>query len=296
MSDYTITSTIPVHETGILCAHVVGNVIATGSYDRTVRLSELTTGATLLTLRGHKKAVRCVQISNNLTISGSNDNSIRVWNNRTGACIKELVGHKAPVTAMQVLEDNYLMSSSQDSTIKLWDLDRGECHDTFRQNGPIECFQSVEDLVVIAAKGGHYNSTLFAIDSHTGERVQTYQNAHWVKSLHFDGRNLVTGHYFPYVVKSWDISTGLCHYELSGHQGAVGGLQWRAHGRQLFSCSKEDNIHVWSTDTKSCMRVLDGQKQVSGLQCLNQHLVSWSELNGDVAIWTSQQPMPILTY
>jgi WD40 repeat protein len=133
--DYNISSSILVHETGITCAHAVGNVMATGSYDRSVRLTELTTGTTLLTLRGHKKAVRCVKVSNNLIISGSNDNTIRVWNGRTGACIKEFVGHKAPVTALQMLDDNYLMSSSQDSTIKIWDMDHGECFDTFRENG-----------------------------------------------------------------------------------------------------------------------------------------------------------------
>jgi len=258
-----------------------------------VRLTELTTGTTLLTLRGHKKAVRCVKVSNNLIISGSNDNTIRVWNGRTGACIKEFVGHKAPVTALQMLDDNYLMSSSQDSTIKIWDMDHGECFDTFRENGPIECFQAVEDIVVVAAKGGHFNSTLFALDQHTGQRVRTYQNPHWIKSMLFDGNQILTGHYFPYVVKSWDVSTGLCHYELSGHQGTVAGLTWQdPSGRRLLSCSKEDSIHLWSTDTKSCMRVFD-QKHVSGLQCLDRRLVSWSELHGNVNIWQQQ---PILAY
>jgi len=292
ISDYAIISTLPIHETGILCAHVSGNVIATGSYDRCVRLTELNTGTTLFTFKGHKKAVRCVKIANNLIISGSNDNTIRVWNGRTGVCIKEFIGHRAPVTGLQLLDDNYLMSSSQDSTIKIWDMDRGECFDTFRENGPIECFQAVEDLVVVAAKGGHFNSTLFALDQHTGQRVRTYKNPHWIKSLLFDGNNLVTGHCFPYVVKSWDVSTGLCHYELSGHQGAVACLQWQdTSGHRLLSCAKEDNIHLWSTDTQSCMRVLDAQKHVSGMQSLDQHLVSWSDLHGNIMVWQQQQPI-----
>lgn len=286
MADYFTSATLPIHETGILTAHVVGNVIATGSYDRNVCLTELATGTTLLTLRGHKKAVRCVKIANNLIISGSNDNTIRVWNGRTGACVKEFVGHKAPVTAIQLLEDGYLMSSSQDCTVKLWDMDRGDCFDTFRLSGPIECFQVVDDIAVVAAKGGHFNSTLFALDHHTGQRVRTYENPHWIKSLLFDGQRLITGHYFPYVVKSWDMSTGLCHYELSGHSGAVACMQFQdATGKSLVTCAKEDSIHLWSTDTRSCLRVLDSQKHVSGIQCANQHIISWSEQHGKVQLW-----------
>lgn len=248
MCDYSIVSLIPAHETGITCAHVNGNVVATGSFDKTVRLTDVPTATTLLTLRGHKKAPRCVKIVNDLIISGSNDHTLRIWNGRTGACIKELVGHKAPVTGLQILEDNYMMSGSLDSTIKLWDIDRGECVDTFltagmlillvffhyfysipmsyqikiclylAPTGPVECFQASDDIVVVGAKGSHYNNTLFALDHHTGQRVRTYENPHWVKSLAFDGTRLVTGHYFPYVVKVWDVSTGRSTFELSGHK------------------------------------------------------------------------------
>ena len=135
MSDYSVVAQLPIHETGITCAHVNGSIVATGSYDKTVRLTDMTTATTLVTLRGHKKAPRCVKITNDLVISGSNDHTLRIWNGRTGACIKELVGHKAPVTGLQLLEDNYMMSGSHDSTIKLWDVDRGECVDTFLTAG-----------------------------------------------------------------------------------------------------------------------------------------------------------------
>lgn len=135
MLDYSIVSLLPIHETGVTCAHVHGNVVATGSYDRTVRLTDLASATTLLTMRGHKKAPRCVKIANDLIFSGGNDNTLRIWNGRTGACIKELIGHKAPVTGIELLEENFLLSGSQDSTMKLWDIDSGECVDTFLSTG-----------------------------------------------------------------------------------------------------------------------------------------------------------------
>lgn len=291
MSDYSVVSLIPIHETGITCAHVSGNLVATGSFDRTVRLTDLSTATTLLTLRGHKKAPRCVLIADDLIISGSNDHTLRIWNGRTGACIKELVGHKAPVTGLQMLEERYMMSGSQDSTIKLWDIDRGECVDTFLTAGPVECFAAAEDIVVVGAKGSHYNNTLFALDHHTGQRIRTFENPHWVKSIAFDGTKLMTGHYFPYVLKSWDVSTGRSHYELSGHRGAVASLQYQTNKQQLVSCAKEDNIYLWSMNTQTCTKVLDAQKFVSGVQCVDRRLVSWSEVYGSVTCWQQQQPI-----
>lgn len=132
--DYKIRH-LDVHDGGITCAHMEQNIIATGSYDRSVRLLDLDTMQPVNTLWGHKKAARCVQVVGSVVISGSNDHTIRLWNGRSGELIHELSGHKGAVTGLQFLEDGYLMSGSQDNTLKVWDLHSGECYDTFRQTG-----------------------------------------------------------------------------------------------------------------------------------------------------------------
>jgi len=290
MLDYSAVSLLPIHETGITCAHVNGDIIATGSYDRTIRLTDLSSKTTLLTLRGHKKAPRCVKISNDLIISGSNDTTLRIWNGRTGACIKELVGHKAPVTAVELLEENFLLSGSHDSTLKLWDIDTGECVDTFLAAGPVECVAVAGDVAVVGARGAHFKSTLFAMDHHTGQRIQSFDNPHWIKSVAFDGNKLLTGHYYPYVIKSWDVSTGLCNFELTGHKGPVSSLQFSQTGAKqtAYSCSKEDGVFLWSLNSQSWLRGLDSQKHVNGVQYSDRRLISWSDAHGSVSCWQQQ--------
>lgn len=318
--DYKIRH-LDVHDGGITCAHMEQNIIATGSYDRSVRLLDLDTMQPVSTLWGHKKAARCVQVVGSVVISGSNDHTIRLWNGRSGEMIHELNGHKGAVTGLQFLEDGYLMryifcgnyescntalkksiSGSQDNTIKVWDLHSGECYDTFRQTGmpfqhhstrlhyvgPIECFRVVGDKVVVATRGGHFSNTLFVLDHNTGERIQTFENGHWVKSCLFDGKQLVTGHYFPHVIKTWDMSTGRCTAEMYGHTGPVCGLQFQ--NSFLLSVAKEDCIRVWSTEQRVCVRTLDEQKYVSGLQFHSGRLVSWSDLNGSLSLWERVQP------
>lgn len=159
--------------------------------------------------------------------------------------------------------------------------------------GPVECLAAAGDIVVVGTKGGHFKNTLFALDHHTGQRIRTYDNPHWVKSILFDGTKLMTGHHFPYVIKSWDISTGQPNFELTGHKGPIAALQLLPSRQHVFSCTKEDSIYLWSINSQACSRVMDAQKHVSGLQCLDRRLVSWSDMHGSVTCWQQQSPVQV---
>lgn len=143
---------------------------------------------------------------------------------------------------------------------------------------------------MVATKGGHFSNTLFTLDHNTGERIQTFENSHWVRSCLFDGKQLVTGHYFPHVIKTWDMGTGKCTSELYGHTGPVCGLQFQ--NSLLLSVAKEDCIRVWNTEQRVCVRTLDEQKYVSGLQFHSGRLVSWSDVNGALTLWERPQTHP----
>lgn len=280
--DYKL-SYVKVHDSGITCAHLENNVVVTGSYDRSVRVLDLENMQFLTTLWGHKNAIRCVQLVGSVVLSGSNDCSIRIWNCRTGECIHELTGHKGPVTCLQLLDDGYLITGSMDHTLKVWDIHSGKCLDTFQQAGPIECLKAVGEHVAVAIRGGHFSDTLYTIDHTTGERIRTFENEHWVKSMLFDGKRLITGHCFPYVIKSWDLATGKCEFELTGHQGPVCSLQFQ--NNHLLSGAKEDNIRIWNMEQRVPVRFLEEQKHVSGIQFQQGRLLTWSETMGSLLMW-----------
>lgn len=58
-----------------------------------------------------------------IIFSGSGDESIRVWDMTSGKCEGELHGHAGYVSSM-VLQDEYLVSASYDSTLCLWSANR----------------------------------------------------------------------------------------------------------------------------------------------------------------------------
>jgi len=69
--------------------------IVSGSYDKSVRVWDASTGAELKLLNGHTRAVNSVAFSPDGTriVSGSDDKSVRVWDASTGAELKVLNGH-----------------------------------------------------------------------------------------------------------------------------------------------------------------------------------------------------------
>ena len=103
-----------------------GKTLASGSYDKTIKLWSLETIAEIRTLSGHTEAVSSVSFSSNgkTLVSSSGDKTIKLWNVETIAEILTLSGHTSYVTSMSFSDDGKtLASGSGDKTIKLWDVD-----------------------------------------------------------------------------------------------------------------------------------------------------------------------------
>lgn len=99
-------------------------VLITGSYDRTVRIWNLETGAEIRQLLGHTRAVRCLQFDQMLLFTGAMDGTVRMWNWRAGDCLRVLEGHSDGVVSLNY--NGYLLATgSADSTINVWNFRTG---------------------------------------------------------------------------------------------------------------------------------------------------------------------------
>jgi len=109
------------HSNGVMALQFYDNILATGSYDSTIKIWDMNTGKELRTLRGHTMGIRCLQFDDTKLISGSLDRTLKIWNWRTGDCISTYNGHVEGVIALH-FDSNLLVSGSVDKTARVWNF------------------------------------------------------------------------------------------------------------------------------------------------------------------------------
>ncbi|KAF4119324.1 F-box and WD-40 domain protein MET30 [Geosmithia morbida] len=110
------------HDNGVTCLQFDHNILATGSYDATIKIWNIETGEVMRTLRGHTSTVRTLQFDESKLISGSFDKTIKIWNWQTGECLSTLQCHTDGVLSVHYM-DSTLASGSIDKTVKIFNFD-----------------------------------------------------------------------------------------------------------------------------------------------------------------------------
>lgn len=85
---------------------------------------------TLQTCEEHEGSINCMEISEDgsVLVTGSDDAYVRLWSTKTELveCIGVLEGHEDYITSI-LIEENFVLSSSADKTIRKWDMYSCEC-------------------------------------------------------------------------------------------------------------------------------------------------------------------------
>jgi uncharacterized protein with WD repeat len=91
-----------------------GQLVASASVNKTVRLWEAATGTCRSTLEGHSKKVMVVAFSpdGQLVASASVDKTVRLWEAATGTCHSTLEGHSREVTAVAFSPDGQVLHTN----------------------------------------------------------------------------------------------------------------------------------------------------------------------------------------
>ena len=145
------------------------DIFAVGYSDGSIRIWDAQTTNVLLRFNGHRSAISTLIFdrTGSRLASGSRDTDIIIWNLVSEKAEFKLRGHKDQITGMQFIrtrqrfneephsdegielassdedefsQENYLVSTSKDSLIKIWDISTPHCIETHVAQTGDECF------------------------------------------------------------------------------------------------------------------------------------------------------------
>lgn len=189
----------------------------------------------------------------NWIIVGADDLVVRVYNYNTLEKVTQFDAHTDYVRQFAIHPTRpYVLSCSDDMTIKLWDWERGwKCVTTYEGH--------VHYVMAVA-----FNPK--------------------------DGNTFATAS-LDRTIKIWNLASPNANYTLEGHDKGVNCLDYYGGGDRpyLVSGGDDSSVRVWDYQTKACVRILEGHSQ--NISAVLYHpdlplILSGSE-DGSVRIWNA---------
>ncbi|KAH0785210.1 WD40 repeat-like protein [Histomonas meleagridis] len=208
-----------------------------------------------------------------------------------------LSGHDSDVVHLAWKDDNTLMSSSLDSTVKFWKISTGELIDTFNHDSAVTTSAiNPNDPNIFIACTFNMTAVLWDIRKHSIIKTFYFNSLPTAVSFSPDGSHIAIGCF-----------NGFCHiYRTSDFsritQFIVGPRhKKRMHGKKITSilfldnerfliASNDSRIRMYSTDNFSLIRKYVGHKSKEAQLKLSlspdkNFIMTTSEEDGSVFIW-----------
>lgn len=132
------------------------DLLAVGHQDGSIRIWDSLSGQIVVSFNAHRSAITHLQFDRDGSrlASGSRDTDIIIWNLLSETAEFRLKGHKDQITGMAFLrtsraadsvdeeneEERYLLSTSKDALVKIWDLSAQHCIETHVAQSSGECW------------------------------------------------------------------------------------------------------------------------------------------------------------
>ncbi|XP_065175564.1 transcription initiation factor TFIID subunit 5-like [Sycon ciliatum] len=258
-------------------------LMAAGMSDSTVRLHSLN-GRKLRTMKSY----------NDLKHLDSTEIGVldRIADEQSGTDSRLLLGHSGPVYSTSFSPFNsMLLSSAQDGTIRLWDLNTYTTAVSFHGHVlPVWDVDFGPTGYYFASASQDRTARLWATDQPLPLRIfaEHVSDVSCVR-FHPNGNYIATGSY-DRTIRLWDVLTGTCVRLLTGQHGAITSLAFSPDGRFLASGALNGSVRLWDLSNGSIVTTLLGHTDsVTSLAFSHDSgLLSSGSLDCTVRLWDSR--------
>ncbi|HEY5248197.1 MAG TPA: caspase family protein, partial [Dermatophilaceae bacterium] len=227
-----------------------GKQIVSGSWDGTVRVSDLASGRLIRTLSDPPDLVFAVAVTpdGRQIVSGGFANILKVWDLASGKLTRTLQGHREALHAVAISPGGkQIIGGSEDKTVRVWDLASGKLTRTLRGH------EGTLNAVAISPDGkqiisGSEDKTVRVWELASGGLARTLQghtSAVNAVAVTPDGKQIISGS-DDKTVRVWDLAGGRLTQTLTGHTGPVNAVAVTPDGRQIISGSDDRTVRVWN--------------------------------------------------
>jgi WD40 repeat protein len=190
---------------------------------------------------------------------------------------RKFKGHSSPVTQIAAVDKNRFISSSWDTTIRMWNADTGECIRTFRGHGDWVHAISVLDSKHFISGSDDRTVKMWSFDKE--ECIRTFKgHSSFVKALApMDGDRFLSGSR-DRTIKLFSVTTGRCLRTFEGHVGVVSAIA-ALDSDHFATGSHDQNVKYWNVSSGTCVQTLTGHTgSIKTLAALsNKEVVSGSD-------------------
>lgn len=235
-------------------------VLITCSSDLFIKIWDLRTFKLIRNLSGHEHIISSIILNDDKMYSCSRDNSIKLWNIKNGWCLKTFIGHSDWVRSIDLINNEFVLSGSNDQSVR---LSHGESGTGLGlMIGHEKVVEIVKFIPMISNKYLNKLSAQYSIENSIDEN-KIYDQLGF-KYCVSGGRDdliniwklpipIIRPHNHPVPSSN---PQGTLITSLRGHKSWIKDLIFHPNGKILVSCSDDKAIKFWNLETGECLKTI----------------------------------------
>ncbi len=249
-----------------------GKTLASGSFDKTVKLWDVATGQEQATFRSHgethvaaadvRPGVNSLAFTPDgkiLATSGL-DASIKLWDVAAKKELHTLTGHSDRVLSIAMAPDGKtLASASEDRSLRIWEIDTGKQQSAlFDNNGAVSSVAFADGGRTLISGASDGAIKLWDSAERRAIVLRMWKNVLSVDSSS-DRKSMAAG-MDGGEVTLWYLQQNLVRRVLEGHRGAVFAVAFSPDSKTLATASLDGTVKLWDVANGRRLASVDAHK------------------------------------